>query len=78
MKKYATVRKDLIKNQECPPCLKGSQDWMVDLHVCGEGRFKFRYEMLDTEETEEGYNMVIWLENDDFVDLVNSIDFDFI
>lgn len=37
---------------------------------------EFRYSSLE-EDTPEGYNIVIWLEDTDFVDLAQSIDFDF-
>lgn len=38
----------------------------------------FRFSMLE-RETPEGYNMVIWLEGTNtFIDLAQSIDFDFV
>ena len=69
----ATVRKDLIEKEDIPATLKGFPDWMLDE---GLEKQEFRFAALEGD-TPEGYNMVVWLPDVDFVDLANTIDFDF-
>lgn len=72
MDKQCILRLDLKAQDMIPGTLKGIPDWLM----ADFGDRFFRYENLE-EDTEEGYNMVIWLPGEDFVDLANSIDFDF-
>jgi hypothetical protein len=71
---YCKIRADLIKDDTMPSLLKGWPDQI------GEGLdpvdASYRYTLLE-KDTEEGYNMVIWHPGHDFVDLANSIDFEF-
>lgn len=69
----ARVREDLAKQEEIPGTLKGFPGWLLDSLTTME----FRYASLE-EDTPEGYNMVIWLPDVDFIDLANSIDFNFV
>ena len=77
---YATIREDLWKEETFPSTLKGWHDPIIDEICAYRGvnvKIRFRYAFLE-EETPEGFNIVIWTPEMDFVDLANSIDFDFI
>jgi hypothetical protein len=77
---YVTIREDLWKKEEYPALLKGWHDPIINevLSYRGVGvKIRFRYARLE-EDTPEGFNMVIWTPEMDFVDLANTIDFDFV
>jgi len=72
---HCKIRRDLVDKNEWPPLLNGWSAWMTNHNYADNLLFRFAY--LE-EDTTEGYNMVIWKPEIDFVDLANSIDFDFI
>ena len=69
------VRKDLAdRREELPALMNGwPQSLLDDDGLCQR---KFRCADLE-EETDHGFNLVVWSPGEDFVDLANSIDWDF-
>lgn len=73
----AVIRKDIWENDEIPSLMKGWPENLSELiESTGVENFYFNYRML-TEEY-NGFNMVVWLPDEDFVDLANSVDWDFV